>query len=134
MAQDMAEVAHRMRLGAGASVGVFRQVGQGRAGRAQVVRGRQHQLGSALPGRDGDHIVQLDRLVRESREGGARGHHGHSSAHIAGQRLNILQRRQLDLLHLSGLRQLLQVQFGIAGNNRKEMRRALRLRHASAAF
>ena len=41
----------------------FAEVGEGRPGRAEIVRGREQNLRAALPGRNRDQVETLDRLV-----------------------------------------------------------------------
>jgi hypothetical protein len=85
-------------------------------------------LQAALPGGDGDHVEELNRLVGESREGLLRGENGDATTDVAGERLNVLQRGQLDLARAGDGSEFLEIKFRIAGNDGKEMLTLVRAR------
>ena len=65
--------------------------------------------------------MELDGLVGVGGEGRARGHDGDAAADVAGERLDIFERGEFDLFYRGGVGELLEVEFGVAGDDGEEV-------------
>ncbi len=99
----------------------FGEVGEGGFGGAEVIGGREQELQAALAGGDGDDVEEFDGLVGEGGEGLLRAHDGDSAADVAGERLDVFEGGEFDLLCAGCVGQFFQVEFGVAGDDGEEM-------------
>jgi putative membrane protein len=88
-------------------------------GCAQIVRWGNQNLQSPNARRDGNNVEQFDGLVHAHRKVALGRECGHSAANIAGERLQLFHRDELNLSLSRHSRQRLQVQFLIAGDHRQ---------------
>ena len=87
------------------------------ARRAQVVGRREEDLRPAHARRHAHHVEQLDRLVDERRVVLLARERRHAAAHVAGERLHLLERHGVALAVAGELRQRLEVERRVAGDD-----------------
>jgi hypothetical protein len=100
---------------------VFGEVGEGGLCGAEVVSRREDELEAALAGGDGDHIEELDGLIGEGGEGLLCGEYGDAAAYVTGERLDVLERCELQFAGAGDGGELLEIELLVAGDDGEEV-------------